>query len=280
MTPRTCSSVRRRLSLYVDGELGVREQFAVGAHLRECAGCAAEERSLREVGDHLRSWLPSAAEMESGALDGLASTVVSRVRAEREESVTRRVGRVFEDVHLLWAAVGAAGATVGCLLLMVGMLHVGVQARADSLSGLLTALGSPGSNSNPVSPSGWVRPPRVMEDQLDPPVIDSEDEAVFALYTVVTREGSISHLTMLQSASEANRQQVIDLLDTIARARFEPARYGNSRSTVAVKCIMLFTQLTVRGKMPAESSLAPAVGPPMPLVPPAIAMPVASVATA
>ena len=260
MSPRTCSSVRRRLSLYVDGELGGREQLEVGAHLRECQECAAEEREMRDVGDVLRAHLPSMDDMESDVLDGLASTVVSRVRAEREESVAGRLGRVFDDMHLLWAGLGATGATVACSLMMIGLSQPLVQPHPNSFSSIMTALGSPGSNSNPVSLNRWVRPPRMMEDQLYPPmVIDAEDETPFLVYTILTREGSVSHSTILQAPDHANRQQVLDLLDSMARARFEPARYGISRSAVAVKCMMLFSQLTVRGKMPSESQVVPSI---------------------
>ena len=256
MSPRTCLAVRRRLSAFVDGELAVRDQIRVEAHLRQCASCDAEAAGLRELGDSVRELLGSVPAAED-RLEGLAATVVSRLRAERDESVPGRVERMFEDMHLLWAALGAAGATVSCVALMVGMCYVGgIQARPDSLSAVLAAKAVPGSDRNPVSPNRRLQMPSIANDRnLAPSVADLEsgDDRVFALALAVTREGRISNLELLNSDT-SDRAQILGLLDSIAQTRFEPARYASL--PVAVNVVWLHAHLTVRGKMPDDRPVA------------------------
>lgn len=256
MSPRTCLAVRRRLSAFVDGELAVRDQIRVEAHLRQCPSCGAEADQLRDLGASVRS-LFGAVAPDEGRLDGLAANVVSRLAAERDESVPGRLERLFDDMHLLWAALGAAGATVSCVALMVGMCYLGgIQSRPDSLSAVLAAMASPGSDRNPVSPKGRLQMPSIAFDgNLSPSVADLEsgDDRVFALAAAVTREGRISNLELLGS-NPGDRAQIVGLLDSIAQTRFVPARYANL--PVAVNVVWLHAYLTVRGKAPDERPAA------------------------
>jgi hypothetical protein len=89
-----------------------------------------------------------------------------------------------------------------------------------------------------------------------------DQDAVFALAAVVTREGRIKNLNLLHGSdgtgaamSRQERQQVEALLDSISKARFEPARYGNS--PVAVNMVWLYAHVNVRGKVPAGSRVEP-----------------------
>ena len=43
--------IRRRLSAYLEGELSIREEEALDAHLAECAACSAEFRAWSRLGD-------------------------------------------------------------------------------------------------------------------------------------------------------------------------------------------------------------------------------------
>jgi len=255
MIARTCSFVRRRLSAFHDGELTIREQIAVEAHLRECPQCRAEVAQLRAVGDALRVVLTP--DVRRDELAGLSAGVVSRLRVEREESLAGWASRVFDDMHLVWAAFGAAGATVVCLALMVGMFYLGVRQRPDSLSALLTAMASPGSDANPVSPDPRMLLPRSSnpDDILPASIIEGQDETTVTVSTVISQDGRIKRFSVL-GAGNTDPRDMASILSGISKARFEPARYG--KSPVAVNMVWMVAHLTVRAKLSDQSSITPA----------------------
>ncbi len=240
MMPRACWQVRRQLSAFHDGELPVGDQIAVQAHLRECPACAAEARELDDLGNCLRTGALSVG-VQPDVWEGLPSSVVSRMKAEDAESFSGRTGRVFEDLHFVWAALGATGSTVACLALIFAIFYYAIASPA-------------GSNRNPMVVGPTMNLPSAAQDAF--PTATTED-LVLALDAVVTREGRIARLqlipepgTRLQKPSEAERQAVITLLDAISKARFNPARFSGSPVPVAVNMVWLYASLTVKGKMP------------------------------
>jgi hypothetical protein len=75
----------------------------------------------------------------------------------------------------------------------------------------------------------------------------SEEEAVLALATVVTREGRLIDLRLVNDGRD--RQQIDGLLNAISTARFEPARYTGSPVPTNVNVLWLLARTTVRGKV-------------------------------
>ena len=71
-----------------------------------------------------------------------------------------------------------------------------------------------------------------------------DDELVFALAGVVTREGRLTDVEML-SATEHAVSAVPGVLDDVTSARFEPARFGGA--PVAVNMVWLLARTEVRG---------------------------------
>jgi hypothetical protein len=244
MKPLSCVATRRRLSAYYDGELPVAEQVAVDGHLRGCRACAGELSILREVGDVLRAKSAAATACAPG-LDDLEADVLSRLSAEREESVSAQVSRAFQDMRLSLAALCSTGATLVSALLVVGIFYFAPQPeRPDSLAGMMEALGAPaiGMDSRILSPRSSGSDP-VVDDLV------SEEDEVFALAAIVTRNGRVVSPEVLSSqSSEAERARVNRLLDEISRARFEPATMGGT--AVSVKTVLVLARTTVRAKMP------------------------------
>lgn len=242
-----CEAVRRHLPAWHDRELAIDKQIAVEAHLAGCRSCAEEAGALRAISTVLRA---AAAVPLPDAIESLSASVVSRIEAERELSLTSRVGRMFEDMHLVWAGLAATAATGACVLAITGLIYFAFPERADSLSAIITALASPGSNMNPVRPDGHMLLPRVPLDAMVPTMLahapPAEEEMLFALAGVVTREGRVAELEVLR-ASERDRGAVVDLLNTVAAARFEPARMAGA--PVAVNMVWLVTHRTVRGRL-------------------------------
>jgi hypothetical protein len=112
-----------------------------------------------------------------------------------------------------------------------------------------------------------VQVPRALDDS--PALVAGEDEAVFALAAVVTREGRVANYEVLVSERE-NRPGAVDvtrLLDRVARSRFAPAERGVARAPVAVNMVWLLARTTVKGTPRALDFEVPSAPLPAPLVP-------------
>ncbi len=269
----SCSPVRRLLGEYHDHELPIDQQVAVEGHLRRCPACAAEARGLHTVSTVLRvAALDRTRDADLRPLDGLASDVISRMRAEREESLSRTIERRFEDFHLVWAALGATAATVACVAITVGIFYLGNRSeRPDSLAALIAAISNAGSNENPVDASAGMALPRQENDEIAAIPENVRDEELCALNATITREGRVAEMQLLMSeglngsgTTAPNWKIVGEMLDSAARARFEPARSGGE--PVAVNMVWLLAHLTVRPKARGEvRAPAPAASPVVPV---------------
>lgn len=119
----THAHVRRRLSAYLEGDLGAREEAALESHLIECPACAAELRALRRAIELLRS-LPAPEPSRD-----LGAAVIARLRAGE--------GQPRRSVLSAWFPSG--GETAGWLAPLA--LAVGV--------GAVLWLGQPGVAPEP-----------------------------------------------------------------------------------------------------------------------------------
>jgi hypothetical protein len=247
MTLFTCAAVRRRLAAYHDRELPIHDMISVEGHINDCPRCAGELRDLESVGDALRL---AAAPGPADDWTGLAPGVISRMRAEENESWSARAGRMFEDLHLVWIGLASTAATFLCGAVVLGMMHFASPERKDSLSSVFAVMAAPpGSDLNPVSFDIRMQAPSL--PITGGPVADtlvesrpSEQDLVFALSAIVSREGRVSDVSVL--TTDHDRQQVNEILDAIARGRLEPAQFGGT--PVAVNLVWLVAQTTVRGK--------------------------------
>ncbi len=242
----SCASVRRRLDAWHDAELRPAEQCAVEQHLSGCPPCAAEARVLQRVGELIRD---SAARRSLSAdqAAGMRSGVLARRKAEHDMSWASQASRLFEDMHLVWAGLSAMAATAACIALLLGIAYLTPAERADSLSGLMSAMAQPGSDRNPVSLGARIRPPRSYSGDAVPAMLQatSEEDLVLALAAVVTQEGRVARSELLQVSRE-DRQLVLQLMNAVAAARFQPASVEGE--PVAVNLVWLITHTTVRAK--------------------------------
>ena len=248
MTLLTCSAVRRRLPAFYDRELPVRELIAIETHVAACAPCTHELQGLQQVGEALRL---AAAPGPADDWTGLQPGVISRMRAEAHESWTARTGRLFDDLHLLWSGLAATAATCICGAVALSALPFAAPERHDSLRAVISVMAAPiGSDLNPGRLENYIRVPSVprrgpMEAMLARPV--SEEELELALSAVVTREGRISDVSVLDMDSSLVPEVQL-ILDGISRATLEPARF--QEIPVAVNLVWLLTHTTVKGKVP------------------------------
>ncbi len=264
MSTWTCRNARRALEAYHDGELRVEDQIGVQGHLAHCASCAAERARLARVGERLR--LATATRVMDDA-ETVGRRVMVTLPVVRQLSWREQVSTLFDDMHLVWAAMGASVATLACVAAALGLMRLTLREQPASMKAIIVAMADPGSNRNPLSPDGrMLMPTASLAGLVDPPMMDRED-AVFALAAVVTREGTVRHLELLlQDSGHApvGDRAIGALLDAVAQTRFEPAR-ALGGAPVAVNMVWLVAQTRVRGK---TISLVP-----MPLAVPATVRP-------
>jgi hypothetical protein len=242
MTLLTCAAVRSRLQAYHDRELPVSEQIAVGAHLDQCPPCDREARGLVTIGDALRTGA-SGFDCRASMPVALDASVITQLEAERHESLPARIGRLFEDLHLVYAGLGAIAASVLCIAVMLAMLHYASPERSDSLAAVLQVLSS-SQPPPPVSPAP--RPPSVDLRTVMPVMLvprASDGDTLFTLAGVVSEQGTLIDLSLLPMKDE-DRETVTHLLNAVSAAGFRPLR----ADAQTINLIWLLAHTTVRGK--------------------------------
>jgi hypothetical protein len=249
MRAMTCAAARRKLQAYHDRELPVADEIAVASHLEWCSGCTYAFGELQLLSAALHEIAPGRQALSREEAAGFTAAVVSRMDAERDQSLIARVRDMFDDMHLVYAGLGATAATLVCVVIMLGMMRFATRERPDSLAAIVNILANPGSNLNPVAIDARVQMPRALDGALSSSA--APDDAVFALAAVVTREGTISNLEMLRTGGRqgtADAKAEVALMDAMSRARFEPAQMAGL--PVAVNMVWVVAHTTVRGKHP------------------------------
>jgi hypothetical protein len=273
-----CDYARERLEALVDGELSVDEQVAVESHVRWCRTCAARIEDMQLIGSALRDGARGGPELDGlePAVRTVHSRVLMRMRAEREQALAVRFRELFIDMRLLWPALGATFAAVLCVSAAFGVLRSASIDRPESLATRLEAMANPGSELNPLRPDNNARVDRYFEKYVDsdraggisiPRVLADgvsfegigDQEAMFTMATVVSREGRIANAELLKSERTGARaeqavhaDEVEAVLDAVRQSRFAPAQTPVGRA-VAVNMVWLIVVTTVQtpGPQPA-----------------------------
>ena len=137
-----CDAFGRSLGPFIDGELDGVRMLRMSRHLETCDDCAIALEEMQSVGQLLRDVPPAEPHQELFA--GLAASVVSRSHAESAVSWRATLSRGLDDWH--WAIVGGgsiAATFVSTSVLSVILAFGPAPQREDSLSGMMTSLGSP-----------------------------------------------------------------------------------------------------------------------------------------
>lgn len=244
MTVLTCAAVRKHLAAFYDDELPIQQRISVQNHLGGCPRCATALQEFFDLGSAMRI---GAAPGPADDWTGLRPGVISRMRAEAYESLTARVARMFDDMHLVWIGLAATAGTIICGVIVFGMLHFASPERDDSLAAMIAVVAAPsGSDLNPASLDGWIQAPTVPGDGIISAALEqsgSEGDLSVALAAIVTREGRISGLQVLANDRGPRHQT---LLRGLSGAQLEPARDG--ADPVAVNMVWVVEHMTVTGK--------------------------------
>ena len=126
-------------------------------------------------------------------------------------------------MHLVYAGLSAVAAAIACLAVTLGMMRFATNERPDSIAAMVRMFATPGSNLYPVSASPRVRMPRALDEPIW--VTPADIDAHYTLSAVVTREGRVGSLEILNSSGRA--------MDPVGRRRGEgggrPAWNGLAR---------------------------------------------------
>ena len=252
MTLMTCAAVRRRLQEFHDRELPVNETIAVEHHVAECPPCARDLRRMTSLGDALRL---AAAPAPADDWAGVQAGVISRMRAEANQSWTAKTRRFLDDLHLVWIGLASAAATIVLAGTVLSVLKFApAPGRVDSLAAVIQVLGAPGgSDLNPAALDGRnlyggpmvIQAPRVQQDSVVFATLENaaaldEDNIMVPLSANVTREGRVSELRALEVTDEDVRA----LIHKLSNGRLEPMKYGGN--PVASNYVWLLAHTTVK----------------------------------
>jgi hypothetical protein len=263
-----CDAAREMLQPFVDRELPVAEQVELEAHLRWCETCTARVEDLRVIGAALRigAAVPPVHSEDAGAMASIQSEVLTRIRAERDQSLPVRIREAFADMHFFWPALGATAALAACLFAMVSVNRIVRIEHPYSMADRITTLANPGSDRNPLPIDMLMLAPRPLTEG---PLLESmsDEEAVFALAAIVTREGRISDYELLHAVRESrgittsSYDEVNALLETVKQSRFAPAQ--TPEGAVAVNMVWLLARTTVKASIDPNDPgiLTPLTGP-------------------
>lgn len=235
-----CADVRDRLEAFHDGELTIDERIAIQQHLAECASCSHAAGELESLGNTLRS-LAVAVDSETEP-SNFATHVLERLRVEESFSIRAQLVDWFQDMHLVWAGIGASVATLICIIGSASVLHAANQEHPNSMARAISVLASPGSNANPLRLNYEMMAPRAVTDAA---IEMSEEDVEYALSAVVSREGRVQGVEMINQPVD-HRPGVNALLNEAYRVQFAPAQARGD--AVAVSMVWLVANTTVKGR--------------------------------
>ncbi|HEX8029291.1 MAG TPA: zf-HC2 domain-containing protein [Vicinamibacterales bacterium] len=235
-----CTDVLDQLEAFHDGELTIDERITVQQHLGECSSCSHAASELASLGVTLRD-LAAAADNNPEPLH-ITPNVLERLRVEEEFSIRAQFVDWFSDMHLVWAGIGASVATLICVVGSASVLHAANQEHPNSMARAISVLASPGSNDNPLRLNYEMEAPRAVTDAA---IEMSEEDVEYALSAVVSREGRVQGVEVINQPDD-RRRGVNAMLNEAYRVQFAPATARGD--AVAVSMVWLVANTTVKGR--------------------------------
>jgi len=239
MHEHPCATVVDRLEAFHDGELTIDERVAIQNHLGECVSCNLTAQELAALTAGFRDLASHTAEADTTDTSRVTAHVIESLRVEETLSIRAQVAEWFQDMHLVWAGLGATMATMICVVGSASVLHAANQERPNSMARAISVLASPGSNDNPLRLDYSMLPPSAVSDE---PFEMSEEDTEYALSAVVSREGRVQGVEVLNPTT----RRVNAMLNEAYRMQFAPAL--DRGDAVAVSVVWLVANTTVKGR--------------------------------
>jgi hypothetical protein len=130
-----------------------------------------------------------------------------------------------------------------CVIGSASVLHAANQQQPGSFAKVISILASPGSNENPIRLNYEMMAPRAVSSA--PIEMTSEEESEYALSAVVSREGHVQGVEVINQSRSKDRS-VNAMLNEAYRVRFAPAQARGD--AVAVSMVWLVASTTVKGR--------------------------------
>jgi hypothetical protein len=243
MHEHSCADVRERLEAFYDGELPIDDRIAIQGHLGDCVTCNLAAEELVSLGATLRELAAQTTDRTSDEPLGVSDRVLERMSVEAAFSIRSQVTGLFQDMHLVWAGLGATVATMICVIGSASVLHAANQQQPGSFANVISILASPGSNENPIRLNYEMMAPRAVSSA--PIEMTTEEESEYALSAVVSREGRVQGVEVINQARSKDRS-VNAMLNEAYRVQFAPAQARGD--AVAVSMVWLVASTTVKGR--------------------------------
>ena len=160
-------------------------------------------------------------------------------------------------MHLVYAGLSAMAAAIACVVVMLGMMRVATNERPDSPAAMVRMFATAGFEPVPRQRE----PPRADAARARRAASGStpaDMDAHFTLSAIVTREGRVGNLELLNStggrwipSDDAEAKAMEELIGSVSRARFAPASILFEPSSmaglpVAVNMVWIVAHTTVR----------------------------------
>ncbi|HKY20915.1 MAG TPA: zf-HC2 domain-containing protein [Vicinamibacterales bacterium] len=253
MLTLSCGQVRADLSAFHDGELPVADRIAIADHLEACASCRVEASDLAAISESLRATARTEDVAVMPSLNRLQADMLERWDAEEKASIGQAIRRLFDDPRRASASVGVSVVASLCLVFAAFVVAQSPIRHPESLKAVMTQ----GERARLVDiylPETSI--PRADAETVMPATVinrDRGEEVAFA--ALVTADGYLEKLEYLGERSDGRRsppathEQLVNLLNAAATARFEPARSGGY--PVSFNVVWLVAHTTVRAPLRA-----------------------------
>lgn len=243
MHEHPCADVRDNLEAFYDGELTIDQRVAIQNHLGECVACSLAAEELNALGASIREFAAQVADRTSDEPMRMTARVIERLGVEEQFSMKSQVIALFQDMHLVWAGLGATVATMICVIGSASVLHAANQQQPGSFANVISILANPGSNENPLRLNYEMMAPQVLAAT---PLETSEADGEYALSAVVSREGRVQGIEVINHSHSLNAS-VTAMLHDAYRVQFAPAKTRGD--AVAVSMVWLVSNTTVKGRV-------------------------------
>ena len=243
MHEHPCVDVREHLEAFYDGELPIERRVAIQNHLGECVTCNLAAQDLTTLGASIREFAAQVADRTTDEPMRMTARVIERLRVEEQFSIKSQVIALFQDMHLVWAGLGATVATMICIIGSASVLHAANQQQPGSFASVISILANPGSNENPLRLNYEMMAPQVVAAS---PLEMSEEEGEYALSAVVSREGRVQGVEVINNQPRAKHRAVNAVLHDAYRVQFAPAQARGD--AVAVSMVWFVANTTVKGR--------------------------------
>jgi anti-sigma factor RsiW len=247
-----CERVRGELSAFYDEELSVADRIAIADHLDACPSCRLEAEDLMLIGDALQSTARGEETAVMPRLSRLPTDILERWNAEEQASLAQTIKDLFDDSRRTSACIGVSVMASICLATSAFLVAQSPIRHPESLKAALT-LNARARTTDIYLPAVSMLP-RAYADAIMPATVVNRDNEEVAYAALVTADGNLERIEVIGERMAGRpgaptNEELLELLNAAATARFEPARAAGA--PVSQNVVWLVSHTTVRAPLKA-----------------------------